>query len=188
MAGRRGDGLARGGAGVREQPDFSTSPRPRRPPVRDLFAIVVGLLALGFALHTAWSARRQADESRDRLVAVRRDVSALESRLRALSAQAGEGGVLMARAAVANEAPPERIVAALAGVLPDDVRVDRLIIDYGEVVSLDLRLVSRDASAWDLALEGLVEAGTLAKVTPGPEQRDGEIRTSVTAEWKGRTR
>ena len=29
---------------------------------------------------------------------------------------------------------------------------------------------------------------TLEKVTPGPERRDGEIRTSVTAEWKGRTR
>jgi lambda repressor-like predicted transcriptional regulator len=173
---------------MREQPDFSTSPRPRRPPLRDLLAIVVGLVALGFALHTAWSARRQADQSRDRLLSVRREVTALESRLRSVSARAGAGSELLARAAAASEAPPERIVAALAEVLPEDVRVDRLSIAYGEVVSLDLRLVSRDAAGWDLALARLVEAGTLEKVTPGPERRDGEIRTTVTAEWKGRTR
>jgi hypothetical protein len=173
---------------VKEQPDFSTSPRPRRPPLRDLLAIVLGLLALGFALHTAWSARRQAHQSRDRLAAVRREVSELESRLRSVSARAGAGGELLAHAAAASEAPPERIVAALAEVLPDDVRVDRLSIAYGEVVSLDLRLVSRDAAAWDLALERLVDARTFDKVTPGPERRDGEIRTSVTADWKGQTR
>jgi hypothetical protein len=172
---------------VREQPDFSTSPRPRRPPVRDIVAIVLGVVALAFAVHTAWSARREARESRDRLTAVRREVSGLESRIRAVSARAGEGGALLARAAVAGEAPPERIVAALAGVLPDDVRVQRLAVAYGEVVSLDLLLVSRDAAAWDLALERLVAAGSLDKVTPGPERRDGELRTSVTAEWKGRT-
>ena len=31
---------------MREQPDFSTSPRPRRPPLRDLLAMVIGLLLL----------------------------------------------------------------------------------------------------------------------------------------------
>ena len=59
---------------MRDQPDFSTSPRPRRPPARDLLAIILGLLALGLALRTAWSARHEADEARERVVEARREV------------------------------------------------------------------------------------------------------------------
>ena len=90
-----------------------------------------------------------------------------------------------ARAAAAREAPPEGVVAALAGILPDDVRVERLSVSYDDTISLEIRLVARDAAAWDLALERLTEAPSFEKVTPGPERREGEIRTSVSAQWRG---
>ena len=168
-----------------EQPDFSTSPRPRRLPVRDLAAVAVALLTLTFALWTAWVARREADVARDRLVAVRREVGSMEARLRSVSARGDSGGDLLARAAAAREAPPEGVVAALAGILPDDVRVERLSVSYDDTISLEIRLVARDAAAWDLALERLTEAPSFEKVTPGPERREGEIRTSVSARWRG---
>jgi hypothetical protein len=156
--------------------------------VRDLVALLLGVLALGFALHTAWSARTAATDSRDRLAAVRREVTSLENRVRAVSARAGAGGALLARAAAASEAPPERIVAVLAGLLPEDVRVERLTVAYDDEVSLDLQLVARDAGAWDEALARLAAAESLERVVPGPERREGEIRTTVRARWRSGAR
>lgn len=171
-----------------EQPDFSTSPRPRRLPVRAIAAIAVGLLALAFSARTAWVARQEAHEAQARLVAVRREIARLEARLGVLDARSDTGRELLARASAAREAPPERIVAALARVLPDDVRVERLDVSYEEAVSLDLRLVARDAAAWDVALDRLAQAASFEEVTPGPERREGELRTSVHARWKGERR
>jgi hypothetical protein len=170
---------------VSEQPDFSTSPRARRLPWRDLAAVTLGILALAFAVWTAWSTRKEADAARDKLVAVRREIGILERRVRVLSERDTTGGKLLARAALAQEAPPERIVAALARLLPDDVRVERLSVSYGDAVSLEMRLVARNAEAWDAALQRLSEPGPLEKVIPGPERREGEIRTSVSARWRG---
>jgi hypothetical protein len=168
---------------VREQPDFSSTPRQRRPPVREVVALIVGLLALGMAARAALVARREADVAVERLEGVRTELRRMQSRLRAVEGRASAGGVLVARAAAAGETPPERIVAALAQALPDDARLERLSIDYGETLSLELQVVARDASAWDRTLERLMETGHLEEVIPGPERRDGEIRTSVSARW-----
>lgn len=170
---------------MREQPDFSTRPRPRRPPVRDLVAVTLGLVTLGFAVHAASATRREAGAARERLAAVRREIGALEARLRVVEARTTQGGELLARAAAAGESPPERIVAAIARALPDDARIERLSIAYGDTISLDMLLVARNAGAWDRALDQLVRAGPFEKVIPGPERRDGEIRTTVSALWAG---
>ncbi len=79
-------------------------------------------------------------------------------------------------------------MATLASVLPDDVRVARMIVTYEDVVSLDLQLVARDAAAWDEALARLAAADDLEHVVPGPERREGELRTTVRAQWKGGSR
>jgi hypothetical protein len=168
---------------MREQPDFSTTPHPRRPPAWELLAVVLGFVALLLAIGSASATRREAGAARERLAAVRRENGSLKARLRAVDARTTQGGELLARAAAAGEAPPERIVAAIARALPRDARVERLAVSYGDAISLEMLLVARDAAAWDRALARLVEAGPFEEVIPGPERRDGEIRTSVTAQW-----
>jgi hypothetical protein len=172
---------------MKEQPDFSTRPRPRRPPTRDVVALVVGLLVLGFAVRSAWSARQEAHAARDRLAEVQREVGTLEARVRALGARSA-GGELLTRAAAAGQAPPERIVATLARALPDDARVERLSIVYGDEISLQMRVVARDPAAWDRTLERLEQTTSLEEVSPGPERREGEIRSTIRAQWAGRER
>jgi hypothetical protein len=168
---------------VREQPDFSSNPRPRRPPLREVVAVVLGLLALGVAARTALVARREASAAVARVEEVRAELRRMQPRLRALEGRTSAGGVLLARAAVAGETPPERIVAVLARALPDDARLEELRINYGETLTLELSVVARDARAWDRTLERLLETGHLEDVVPGPERREGEIRTSVSARW-----
>ena len=168
---------------MREQPDFSTTPHPRRPPAREVVAVLLGLLALGLAVRTAWVSRRDAQAEQRRMAAVRREIGSLEARLRAVDSGTTKGGELVDRALAARASPPERIVAALAQALPDDARVERLAIAYGEDIGLEMLLVARDATAWDRALDRLVQAAPFQDVIPGPERRDGEIRTTVSARW-----
>jgi len=150
-------GLARRGAHVKNQPDFSTTPRSRRPSLWEIVAVVVAVALLGVALRTAWSTRRDSRAARDRLAAVQREVVSMRARVQAYGARVPAGGGLLAQAAAAGESPPERIVAQLA--------------------------VARDAIAWDLTLERLEETRFLEEVSPGPEHRDGEVRTTVSARW-----
>jgi hypothetical protein len=171
-----------------EQPDFSTSPRPRRPPAREILALALAGSALAFAAHTAWVTRQEAAAARDRLAAVRREIGTFQARIRALGAGAAAGGELLTRAAAAGASPPERIVATLARALPGDARVERLSVVYGEEISLEMRVVARDPEAWDRTLGRLVEAESLEEVSPGPERREGEVRTTVRARWAERRR
>jgi hypothetical protein len=146
-------------------------------------AVALGLLALGFAVHTAWTARREAAAARDRLATVQREIETFQARIRAVGAQAAAGGELLTRAAAAGEAPPERIVAELARALPNDARVERLSIVYGDEIALEMRVVARDPGAWDRTLEHLAQAEPLEEVSPGPERREGEVRTTIHARW-----
>ena len=98
---------------MKDQPDFSTTPRSRRPPLWEIVAVVVAVALLGVALRTAWTTRRDSRTARDRLAAVRREVVSMQARVQAFGARAAAGGGLLTRAAAAGESPPERIVAFL---------------------------------------------------------------------------
>jgi hypothetical protein len=76
-------------------------------------------------------------------------------------------------------------VAGLASVLPVDVRIDRLAIDYARDVALELQVEARSAAAWDRLLERMERSPEFAEVTPGPEAREAEVRSVVNARWKG---
>lgn len=168
---------------MRDQPDFSTTPRSRRPPLQEIVAVVVAVALLGLALNTVWTARQEAQAARDRLAAVRREVGSMQARLRAFGARAAAGGGLLTQAAAAGVSPPERIVAQLALALPETARVEQLSIVYGADIALEMRVVARDAAAWDRTLERLEKSSFLEDVTPGPERREGEVRTTVSARW-----
>lgn len=163
------------------QPDFSTAPR-RRSAVRwDRVAAAAALALLALAAASAQRARSDARAARARVAEVRRDVAVAAARVRALEGRArGEDGRL-----APADAPPVAVVAALASALPDSARFERLTLDYRRGGLLELHVVARDASSWDLLLEGLAAAPRLVEVQPGPEARDAEVRSVVRARWAG---
>jgi len=164
---------------VSRQPDFSTTPRPSRAPVWDTVALATGLAALLLSGVVAGRAREEARAAGARLAEVRREVEAATVRLRAFDAPAGTPVL------PAAEASPARIVADLASVLPGDVRLERLSIDYAHGGALEFDVVARDAGAWDLLLERLGQAPRFREVAPGPEAREAEVRSVVRARWVG---
>jgi hypothetical protein len=171
---------------VTDHPDFATTPRPRRFLRWEATAVAIALLALAWAAHAAWTARAEAGAARAELSEVRREIDAARPRLRALEARSAAGVERRAQAAAAGLAPPSRIVDAVAAVLPSEARLERLSIDYGRGVSLEMQVVARQASAWDRLLDGLERAPEFADVEPGPEIREGELRTVLRARWVGR--
>ena len=163
------------------QPDFSTAPRCSRVPAWESLAVGAGLVAVVLAAGGAWRAREEAQSARSRLTEVRREVEAAAARQRILEARARGP----ARGLAAAEAPPARIVADLASAIPAGVRLERLLIDYLRDGALEMHVVARDAASWDRLLARLEGAPCLREVQPGPEAREGEVRTVVRARWVG---
>jgi len=164
---------------VSRQPDFRSEPRGARRTAWQGAWLGAGALALAFAAYQALGARAEARAAETRLAGVTREVAALASRQAALAARAKAGSEPLA----AQEAPPARIVADVATVLPADARLDRLAIDYERGGALELLVVARDAAAWDLLLERLERSPRIRDVEPGPEARAAEVRSVVRARW-----
>jgi len=169
---------------VSRQPDFSTSPRPRRVPTWERLAVLAGVAALLLAGAGAWRAREEARDARARLADVRREADASALRLRSLESRARAGAPRLP----ASEAPPARIVAALASVLPGDARLEGLSIDYQHGGLLELAVEAREAAAWDRLLDRLSRDPRFDDVRPGPESRDAEVKSTVRARWAGGSR
>jgi hypothetical protein len=162
------------------QPDFASAQRRALAPAWQRLALAAcALLALGSAVQ-AFAARGEARGAERRRADVRREVEAAGARLAAFEARArAAGGTLLA----AEDAPPARIVAELAQALPEDVRFDRLAIDYRRGGALEMQVVARDSDAWDRMLRRMEAARHLRELEPGPEVRAGEIRSLVRARW-----
>ncbi len=163
--------------------DFSRHPRRVGLSSWDggLLVAAVALFALsGFVAGRAQSAVVAA---RRRLEEVRRDSEAARERLRGLESRSGKEEGLASRVLLTAEAPPPRVVADLAALVPPDVRLDGVGLAYGRGVELDLQVVARRAQAYDLFLKRLAEAPRISAVSPGTENRDGEVRASVRATY-----
>lgn len=165
------------------QPDFSTSPRPSRVPAWERLAVVAGALALLLAGAAAWRARADARDARARVASVLEEVESSARRLHALESRARPGAPRLP----ASEAPPARVVAAVASLLPGDVRLEALSIDYRQGV-LEIAVLAREAAAWDRVLDRLSRDRRFDDVRPGPESRDAEVRSTVRARWTGGSR
>lgn len=163
------------------QPDFSSARRPVRGPFWETLFVAAAALVLGGAALEAARARSEARTAETRLEEVRRQVEAARTRQRALETRARS----MARVLPAAEAPPAQIVADIASVVPADTRLDLLSIDYSRDGLVEMQVVARDAAAWDSLLDRLGQAPRFREVEPGPEARDGEVRSLVRARWAG---
>jgi Tfp pilus assembly protein PilN len=82
-------------------------------------------------------------------------------------------------------APPQKIVAELANLLPSDVKLQSLQLDYRDRVVLDLRVVARRAEAYDAFLQHLAQSPNFDEVVPGAENREGELFASLRMTYSG---
>lgn len=166
------------------RPDFST--RGRRPEARtgDLAFLGVSGLALVLALSSAagaWSDLRRAGAD---LAKARNEAEAVALLARAHEARKGPDALLSARALLTAEVPPPRVLADLETLLPPDVRLVSLSLDYGERLDLGLQVAARRAASYDLFVQRLQQSPLFTDVRPGEEVRDGGVRAQVQAAYR----
>ena len=162
------------------QPDFSSTPARVPPLPRGGAALVAIALALAAAAGSAaYRARVEAGDAKARVAEARRQLEAQQARLRATAPAA----------APAADAPPRRVVSALAGLLPADARLGRLTIDYERgMASTEMLVEARRAASWDRLLDRIEASPDFAEVESGPERRDAEVKTTLRARWAGGAR
>lgn len=163
--------------------DFSSRPRRARASGRDWALMGAGALCLfasaGLGLE-AWSDVRAARARRD---AARAEGEATRQRIRVLEAELRRDAVVD-QAWLTLEAPPPRVVADLAELLPPDVRLARLDLKYGPRLRMEMTVTARRAPAYDLFLERLAGSPRFRDVIPGNENRTGELRAVVQATYQ----
>ena len=162
--------------------DFSTRPQaPARSPL-DLALVAVGLTALAWSASCAHGSWRDAREKRARVEEARRELASARERVSSALPSSTEAA-FSRQALLSLEATPPVVLSALATVLPPDVRLDGLALDYGGALQLRLNVVARNAAAYDLFLSRLEASPQFGSVSPGEENRDGEVRAVVSASW-----
>lgn len=168
------------------RPDFSTKGRPPETRTADLALLGAAGLALALAAASAagaWSDLRRVQSD---LAKTRGETEAAALAARDREARKGPDAVLSARALSTAESPPPRVLADLEGLLPADVRLIALDLDYGERVELGLQVAARRAGSYDLFLQRMQQSPSFADVRPGDEVRDGGVRAQVRATYRGR--
>ena len=167
------------------RPDFST--RGRKDPSRGGEWAFVGAAGVALALSIASAAGAWSDLQRieDDLARTRTETETLSGAARDREVRKGPDAALSARALWTADSPPPRILADLETLLPGDVRLITLGLDYGERVELSLEVAARHAASYDLFLERLQQSPLFTDVRPGEEVRDGGVRAQVRAAYRG---
>lgn len=165
-------------------PDFSTRPRRRRPSPAETGFLGLALLALLLSVGATRAAWTDLGRVRTEMEQARRETAAASARSRALEGRQRDEAVA-AQALWTSEAPPPRVLGALAAILPGDVRLDGLTLHYGDRLDLELRLAARRAGSYDVFLSRLEASPRFANVVPGDETRDSGIRASIRATYRG---
>jgi hypothetical protein len=162
--------------------DFSSAPRRAR--ARGLDVLLVGLAAIAAAasVRASWTARSESVSVRAQLAEARSEVAAARQRLIELERTSARAGYALEAASWAA-VPPARVLADLADLLPGDVRLDGLLLDYRGGLELELRVVARDAAAFDRVMDRFAASSRLRHVAAAAENREGEVRTTVSAHW-----
>ena len=148
-----------------------------------LLAAASALLAVAiYSAASAWADARHARASVDE---VRQEIATATARAKALQGAAGGEGAVGARAIWSVEAPPPRVVAALAGMLPRDVRLETLTLRYGAQLEIEMTLTARTAAEYDRFLQGLESSPVFDRIILGNESRTDAVRASVRARYHG---
>ena len=163
--------------------DFSSKPRRRADHAAHILLAVGGLALLAslITLGTAWSDHRRVGR---RLQDERSGLQGVQSRLLSLESARNPDRARTLQAMWTLEAPPPRVFQDLAKALPPDVRLTRVVLDYGNRLDLDLEVQARSANAYDVFLGRLEDGGLFENVVPGDETRDGEVKARVKASYR----
>ena len=159
--------------------DFSTHPRRRGLTRAEAAVLAAGVAACGLAAWSAGDAWSEHRAAAARLTAARAETEAVRSRLRDLQVGGGSADALAAQAVLSGEAPPERVIAAVAELLPGDVRLESVSLAYGRQLVLELRVAARRPASFDLFLDNLQRSPSFTDVLPGEEDRTGEMRALI---------
>lgn len=165
--------------------DFSTRRRPRGRRAGDVALLAVAVALLAAAIYVAGSAWADARHARASVEEVRQEIAAAEARAKALQAAAGAEGAVGARAVWSAEAPPPRVVAALAQMLPRDVRLETLTLRYGAQLQVEMTLTAHTAADYDRFLQALESSPAFDGIVLGDESRADAVRASVRARYHG---
>jgi Tfp pilus assembly protein PilN len=140
------------------------------------------LLSSAYVTASAWMDARHARASLDE---VRREIAAAEERAKALQTPAGADSEVGARAMWSVEAPPPRVVGALAQMLPRDVRLEALTLRYTAQLEVEMTLTARSAADYDRFLQALEASPLFDRIVLGDESRADAVRASVRARYHG---
>jgi len=165
--------------------DFGTRRRPRgRQPADTALLVAAAVVLLSSAYVTA-SAVLDARHARTSLDAVRQETAAADERARALEAPAGPETEVGARAMWSASAPPPRVVAALAEIVPRDVRIEGLTLRYAAQLSVEMTLTARSAADYDRFVQALEASPVFDSIVLGDEARTDTVRASLRARYHG---
>jgi hypothetical protein len=157
-------------------PDFSTRRNPRvLQPVEVALLAATGLvlLAASYAASDAWAERgraRQAEAQERREV----DLLAARAEHKGRRAEAWEAPLLLS-----IQAPPQRVLAELAELLPPDVRLEAATLSYAARLHVEARVAARRVESYDLFLRRLGESARFEGIVPGAEARQGPVQASL---------
>ena len=165
--------------------DFSTDTRQRRARPWDAALLAAVAAVLVASTHAASAARADLGRARAAVADGSREAESLGTRARALESRGGVGEILAEQIALAAEAPPPRVLADVAALLPPDVRLDGLALSYGVRLRIEAKVVARGATAYDAFLKRLGESAVFEEVLMGPESREGEVQASVQMTYRG---
>ncbi|MBI3931850.1 MAG: hypothetical protein HY317_00415 [Acidobacteria bacterium] len=166
-------------------PDFSTRRRVSRPGQGETWLLGAALVATVVSAYEASSAWAWRGAARGALAAARHEAEALDSRRRSLERRGGTSGdALASQIRLTEDAPPSRVMAEIAALLPPDARLEGVTLRYGRRLALDMQVVGRSAPAYDLFLKRLAESPSFEEVVPGAETREGQVQASVQALYR----
>ncbi len=167
---------------IRER-DFSTRRRTPRGRAFDFALVGAAGLVLAAAVYAAGSAWAEARRARASYEEVRREIDAAATRIRALEKGGGDEASVDARAVWSVEAPPPRVVAALAEILPPEVRLETIVLRYGPRLEVEMTLTARDAGEYDRFLRALEASPVFDRLVLGDETRTDTVRASIRARY-----
>jgi Tfp pilus assembly protein PilN len=163
-------------------PDFSTRPKGREAGLPDLMLLLAGFVAAVLCAGALLRARADTASVQARLADVRSRTAGDQRLAAQLERRAGEGVIGQAR--LTSEAPPPRVLAELAALLPPDVRLEGLTLAYGRGLEIEMKVVARNPQAYDRLLDRLEKSPRIKGLTHGAESRQGEVQTTVRATFE----
>ncbi len=167
-------------------PDLSSRPRRGGLQRLDALLLAVALLALLFSAHSAWRARSDLGVATEATSRARGEAETARRQAQALrSAARSSGEAWVPALLLSGGSPPPQVIEELSELLPGDVRVEALSLRYADQVDVDLQVTAVDAAAYDRFLDSLVLSPRFVDLRPGPEGREGELRLSLHATYRG---